>query len=280
MKAAPHMGRLAPFSADPIVMKVWMRLLVWFGLLTLNVVAAALGYLTGALAAMTALAIALVILLSHSRSTVKHLREQATTDALTGLANYRKLIDSLGWEIARSGRTRGLFSVLFVDMVGLKRINDRHGHVAGSWALCRLAEALRRSCRTVDTPARFGGDEFAIILPETTQAGAEELAARLCAQLAADPRTPALSISVGIAEFPRDGVTAAALLASAGRDLCDRKSWQLESGDRTRRPSVRQGGPETGADRAGREPRERVNVNPKSALAARFEKPGRTPKPS
>jgi diguanylate cyclase (GGDEF)-like protein len=244
-------------------MKAWMRPLLWIGLVTVNVVAAALGYLTGALAAMTAVAVILVILLSRSRFTVRQLREQATTDALTGLANYRKLVDLLDSEIARSSRKHGLFSVLFVDMCGLKRINDRHGHVAGSWALCRLAEALRRSCRAVDTAARFGGDEFAVILPETSQAGAEQVAARLCALLAADLRTPRLSISVGVGEFPRDGVTPAALLAAAGRDLGERKNWQLESGDRTRRPYERQEAKETSAP-----------------LPSRFERTARTSKPS
>jgi diguanylate cyclase (GGDEF)-like protein len=248
-----------------VIMKASLRAPIWIALLAGGVIAAASGYLTLALAVSTGLAAFLVILLSRSQATVQHLREQANTDALTGLANYRQLIESLGGEIARSSRRHGLFSVLFVDMCGLKRINDRHGHVAGSWALCRLAEALRRSCRTVDTPARFGGDEFAIILPETSQVGAEQLAVRLTALLSADPRTPSLSISVGVGEFPRDGVTPAALLAAAGRDLCERKSWQLESGDRSRKSLDR---PDT------------KDVSASPAITARFERAGRPSKPS
>jgi diguanylate cyclase (GGDEF)-like protein len=261
-----------------------MQPLVWFGLLTaIDVVAVTFGYATGALALMTGWAIGLLILLIRSRSTVQQLREQATTDALTGLANYRKLIDELGGEIARSRQTRGLFSVLFVDMDGLKSINDRHGHVAGSWALCRLAEALRGTSRAVDTAARFGGDEFAIILPETSDAGAEQLAGRLRAHLAADLRTPGLSISTGIAEFPRDGLTPAALLGAAARDLGERKRRQLESDERTRRAHDRQELLETGADRSGHDPRnlrDRAQAGPSPGLAARFERTGRTSRPS
>ncbi len=80
---------------------------------------------------------------------------------------------------------------MLLDMDRLKQINDRHGHLVGNRALCRLAECLRASCRVTDTAARFGGDEFAIILPETSEAGARQLAARVSARGAADGPSPA-----------------------------------------------------------------------------------------
>src|SRR5260370_40952219 len=91
-----------------------------------------------------------------------HLRQEAASDSLTGLANYRHLVDVLDGEIKRSGRTSREFALLFLDMDGLKRINDHHGHMVGSQALCRLADVLSSCCRGIDTPARFGGGEFAV----------------------------------------------------------------------------------------------------------------------
>jgi diguanylate cyclase (GGDEF)-like protein len=138
--------------------------------------------------------------------------------------NYRRLLEVLRAEIARSQRTKRPFAVLFVDMNGLKRINDKHGHLVGSRALCRLADTLRRSCRNTDTPARYGGDEFAIVLPETGDEGGRLVLRRVCDRLAADNDKPAVSVTGGVAVYPRDGESPTLLLRAADQVLYRAKS--------------------------------------------------------
>jgi diguanylate cyclase (GGDEF)-like protein/PAS domain S-box-containing protein len=143
----------------------------------------------------------------------------AVTDPLTGLGNYRRLLDVLHAEIERSGRTGRPFAVLLLDLDGLKAINDRYGHLAGSRALCRLGDVLRLCCRAIDTPVRYGGDEFAVILPETTVRAAGIVASRIRNRLATDSQQPPFSASIGVAAYPQDGETVEALLEIADREL-------------------------------------------------------------
>src|SRR5260370_33007142 len=89
----------------------------------------------------------------------------AVSDPLTGLANYRRLLDVLENETERTDRTGRPFSVLLLDLDGLKKINDSYGHLVGSRAICRLADFLRIHCRAVDTAARYGGDELGLRPP-------------------------------------------------------------------------------------------------------------------
>src|SRR5213083_59827 len=150
-------------------------------------------------------------------------RELAVTDALTGLANHRQLIQSLESEIRRSRRTAQPLAVVLLDLDGLKQINDRHGHLTGSLAIRRVAEALLGSCRTTDTAARFGGDEFALVLPETGEAAAWHVARGVADRLATDAEKPNLSISVGVAVYPGHGETVEALLNAADIALYETK---------------------------------------------------------
>jgi diguanylate cyclase (GGDEF)-like protein/PAS domain S-box-containing protein len=156
---------------------------------------------------------------TKQRALENQLREQATRDALTGLANYRQLVDVLSIEIKRSRRTKREFALLLLDLDGLKQINDRHGHLAGSKALCRLADALCICSRDIDTAARFGGDEFAVVLPETGAGSAKVVAQRICSCLFNDAKEPRISVSVGVAIYPHDGRNIENLLRMADRAL-------------------------------------------------------------
>ena len=143
----------------------------------------------------------------------------AVTDPLTGLGNYRRLAEELDAEVKRTGRSGRPFAVLLLDLDQLKKINDRYGHLIGSQALCRFADVLRVDCRAIDTAARYGGDEFVVILPETTAAAARLVASRIRSRLAADSLEPLLSASIGVAVYPQDGETIEALLRTADREL-------------------------------------------------------------
>ena len=160
---------------------------------------------------------------TRQRELEEHLRRQAASDPLTGLANYRRLVDVLDSEIKRSRRTNREFALLLFDMDGLKSINDRHGHMVGSQALCRLADVLSSCCRDIDTSARFGGDEFALVLPETKTSAANEVARRICECLANDDKGPKVSVSVGVAVYPENGETIEQLLCEADTGLYARK---------------------------------------------------------
>lgn len=159
----------------------------------------------------------------HKRAD-EYVRQLAVTDPLTGLANYRRLLDTLDSEIKRSARVGRSFSVLLIDLDGLKKINDAHGHLVGSRALCRLADVLRIHCREIDTAARYGGDEFVLVLPETDAEAARHVALRISERLGADGESPSISVSVGAAIFPRHGTTIDELLGAADHALYHQKA--------------------------------------------------------
>jgi diguanylate cyclase (GGDEF)-like protein/PAS domain S-box-containing protein len=156
---------------------------------------------------------------TEQRVLEEHLRSQALSDSLTGLANHQRLFEVLHAEICRSKRTAREFSVLLLDLDGLKAINDRFGHLAGNRALCRLAQIMADCCRSIDTAARQGGDEFALVLPETGAGAATLVARRICELLAKDTEEPALSVSVGVASYPKDAENVGTLLYAADRFL-------------------------------------------------------------
>ena len=151
----------------------------------------------------------------------------AVSDPLTGLANYRRLLDVLEAETDRTDRNGRPFSVLLLDLDGLKKINDNFGHLVGSRAICRLADVLRIHCRAVDTAARYGGDEFALVLPESQEDEAHRVANRIRDVLASDTEPPVLTASIGISTYRGDGERIEKLLSEADHDLYAEKARRI-----------------------------------------------------
>jgi two-component system, cell cycle response regulator len=142
-------------------------------------------------------------------------RRAAATDGLTGVANRASFDEALRKELARAARREDDVSLLLLDIDHFKRLNDAHGHQAGDEVLRRVAAQLAVACRDFDTPARYGGEEFAIVLPATPGEEALVVAERLRRAIAGTGGATAVTVSVGVATFPLDGPTPAALVAAA-----------------------------------------------------------------
>jgi diguanylate cyclase (GGDEF)-like protein len=159
---------------------------------------------------------------AHVQSRSRELESQANTDPLTGLGNLRALQRQLANLLDVHKRYRHPFALLLMDIDGLKRINDSHGHPAGDRVLMQVAMSLRRSIRSVDTAARIGGDEFCVLLPEQDLKSAAKLAARLATAVeeeVAAPGDPSVTISIGVAASPEHGDDAEALIDTADRAM-------------------------------------------------------------
>ena len=162
--------------------------------------------------------------LLDSARVFEQVRHLAASDPLTGLANYRRLLDVLDTETERTLRTGRPFAVLLLDLDGLKKINDTYGHLVGSRALCRVADILRFHCRAIDTAARYGGDEFALVRPEAREDEAQRVLARIHETLAADLEPPPISASIGASVYHGEGERVEKLLAQADQNLYEEKA--------------------------------------------------------
>ena len=152
----------------------------------------------------------------------RELESQANTDPLTGLGNLRQLQRQLGQMLELQKRYGHPFGVLLMDIDGLKRINDAHGHQAGDRVLMQVAMSLQRSIRSVDVAARLGGDEFCVLAPEQEADAAVKLAERLSSAVeeeVATPDEPPVSLSIGVVSCPAHGNEAEALIESADQAM-------------------------------------------------------------
>ncbi len=151
----------------------------------------------------------------------------ATTDYLTGLYNAGVFHRTLRSEVERGIRYSAMFSIFFMDMDNLKEVNDAYGHVVGDKVLRRVAKAMRSSIRGSDVACRYGGDEFAMILPDTPPDGAIKVAERIRRRIESIWKEgfPRVTVSIGVAAFPIDGVTS--------EELVRRADWGMYQAKRT-----------------------------------------------
>ena len=158
------------------------------------------------------------------RRAERELEHRAHHDALTGLVNRHRLQAELQAAIDRAAGEGGGLALLYIDLDGFKRVNDRGGHAVGDRLLRELARRMQRAVRQNDLVARVGGDEFVVLLPDCRDLqAARDVADSLRARLVAPYRLPEglfrLDASIGVAMFPADGADAEALLAHADRTM-------------------------------------------------------------
>jgi len=166
-------------------------------------------------------------LLQDANERLQHL---AVTDGLTGLYNFRYLRQAIEMELHRASRQKSSLSVLMMDVDHFKQFNDRYGHPAGDRVLQRIAEILRKRLRVTDIPCRYGGEEFAVILPDTDPPAAVQVAQEIRLRVEQEPFLEGvgesqgrLTISIGVACFPAHAETPEALLKAADQALYQAK---------------------------------------------------------
>jgi len=158
-------------------------------------------------------------------SEVEKIKKVATIEKTTGLYNQNYFYQRLEEEIARASRNRYSLSLIFMDMDKLKDINDNYGHLTGDKVLQLVAKSIKDSIRKMDIAFRYGGDEFAVILPETDSEEALYIAERIRQRIKGKTSFCPVSLSFGIASFPQDAKEPQELLDRADQAMYQAK-WK------------------------------------------------------
>jgi len=157
----------------------------------------------------------------HNAFSFQKAQEQAITDGLTGVKTHRFFMEALSAEWKRSTRAGRSFALVLMDLDRFKFVNDFYGHLEGDLVLQRVGHILETNCRRSDVVARYGGDEFVILMPETTMEHARQLAGKLRGWVSADPllREKNISASFGIASYPLHGSSPQELIQVADASM-------------------------------------------------------------
>lgn len=157
----------------------------------------------------------------HNAITYQKAQEQAITDGLTGVKTHRFFMESLSSEWKRATRTGRSFSLMLMDLDRFKYVNDFYGHLEGDLVLQRIARIIEQNCRSSDVVARYGGDEFVILMSETTLEQGRQIASKLRGCIEADPmlRQKNITASFGVASYPLHGSTPQELIQVADASM-------------------------------------------------------------